>query len=419
MDKSKINIIDLFSGAGGLTEGFRNNDFEIICHIEMDESACLSLKTRDAFYYLKNNNRLNIYENYLAGEITREQLYESIPDSILKKTINTEISEGVLNNIFSNIEDLLEGKSVQGIIGGPPCQAYSTIGRARNKETKDSDKRIYLYEYYIKFLKKFEPSFFIFENVKGLLSFQDHLGELLFPKIKTAFSEAGYLIEDEILKASDYGVSQNRERLFIFGHKINDSEPKFFEQLRKKTEVPITIYELFSDLPKLNAGEEKNNYEMNLVNNKYISKYIRKHNDLPLTQNISRNHTKQDLEIYKIVAEERKKGNSIKYNNLPSELQSHENKTAFLDRFKCVNGDGFSHTVVAHISKDGHYFIHPDVEQNRSITVRESARIQSFSDDFFFEGSRTSKFKQIGNAVPPVLSLKLAETIKTIYNDAQ
>ena len=106
---------------------------------------------------------------------------------------------------------------VDGIIGGPPCQAYSTIGRAINEKKKNSDDRIYLYKYYLSFLNKYSPKFFIFENVKGLQSFKDVDGLLLLPKIKSEFRNAGYIISDKVINSSDYGVSQNRERLFIFG----------------------------------------------------------------------------------------------------------------------------------------------------------------------------------------------------------
>lgn len=105
----------------------------------------------------------------------------------------------------------------------------------------------------------------------------------------------------------------------------------------------------------------------------------------------------------------------MNYADLPNELQSHRNKKSFTDRYKALQYDSYSHTVVAHISKDGNYYIHPDISQNRSITVREAARLQSFQDNYFFEGSRTSKFKQIGNAVPPLLSKKIAEAIKDIF----
>ena len=120
------------------------------------------------------------------------------------------------------------------------------------------------------------------------------------------------------------------------------------------------------------------------------------------------------MEIYRIAVEEWEKGKRLNYAKLPDRLIKHNNTKSFSNRFQVVNGQGISHTVVAHIAMDGHYYIHPDKKQNRSITVREAARLQSFPDDYFFEGSRTAAFKQIGNAVPPLMAEKIAEKIKEL-----
>ena len=162
-----MNLLDLFSGAGGLTEGFRNNNYEFIYHIEMDTDACYTLKTREAFYYLKKKEKLHYYNLYLNSEITREELYRLLPTDELEKTQKFEINDESIFDIFRLIDSKIGTRKVDGIIGGPPCQAYSTIGRARNKDKKPTDSRIYLYEYYVKFLEKYQPSFFIFENVNG------------------------------------------------------------------------------------------------------------------------------------------------------------------------------------------------------------------------------------------------------------
>src|SRR5699024_3040789 len=178
--------------------------------------------------------------------------------------------------------------------------------------------------------------------------------------------------------------------------------------------TPPIINALFQDLPSINAGQTKNEYSSTPPNN-FVKKNLRNNND-PLTQNICRPNNENDLSIYKIAAEEKKKNKNMKYSDLPVHLITHKKNNIFLDRFKAINGTGYSHTVVAHIAKDGHYYIHPDVKQNRSITVREAARIQTFPDDFYFENSRTSAFKQIGNAVPPHLSKILSKNIlKNLY----
>ncbi|WP_080872538.1 DNA cytosine methyltransferase [Oceanobacillus timonensis] len=415
-----LNIIDLFSGAGGLTEGFRNPlFFNLLSHVEMDRAACKTLKVRDAYYYLKKSNKLDFYYNYITGKITYNEFISEIPAEETSKVINLCITEDTIKEIFSRIDTNADGMKIHGIIGGPPCQAYSTIGRARNDRNKSQDERIYLYKYYIKFLEKYDPDFFVFENVKGLLSFKDLDGSKLIDKIVNEFSnikEKGhYKITVKLVNCSDYGVPQNRERLIIFGQKSKMDAGDFFNWLEEFKETPPIINDLFRDMPKVEHGETINKYS-NLQPIEYVTKNIRKKN-VPVTQNICRRNNKNDLEIYKIVAKEKQENRNVKYSDLPQELITHKRSNIFLDRFKAINGKGFSHTIVAHIAKDGHYYIHPDVFQNRSITVREAARIQTFPDDFFFEDSRTSAFKQIGNAVPPHFSRVISKAIvENLYN---
>jgi len=313
-------------------------------------------------------------------------------------------------SIFEFIDQRLANNKLDGIIGGPPCQAYSTIGRANNKAKKSTDKRIYLYKHYLDFLNKYKPKFFVFENVKGLLSFKDLSGELLLPKIICEFDNCGYKVDYQIVDASDYGVVQKRERLILVGHRkdllINNS---FFDYLVEYMETAPTVKELFEDLPCIKSGGSSHKYCC-AVSSQFVEKYIRNKDDI-LTQHIARPHNENDLKIYEFVLKAKKKGNNLRYIDIPKELQTHSNTTSFLDRYKALDYDSVSHTVVAHIAKDGHYYIHPDLRQNRSITVREAARIQGFPDDFYFEHSRTAAFKQIGNAVPPILSKKIAMAV--------
>ena len=230
------------------------------------------------------------------------------------------------------------------------------------------------------------------------------------PQIIREFNKCGYKVEYKLIDASEYGVAQKRERLILVGYRedltINDS---FFDYLDKYKEVAPTIRELFEDLPSIKSGEESNKYRCN-SSSKFIEKYIRNKEDI-LTQHIARMHNENDLKIYELVLKAKKNGKNLRYIDIPEKLQTHSNKTSFLDRYKALDYDSVSHTVVAHISKDGHYYIHPDIKQNRSITVREAARIQGFPDNFYFEHSRTAAFKQIGNAVPPILSKKIAMAI--------
>ena len=407
-----INIIDLFSGAGGLTEGFRNQQYKILGHVEKEKAACETLKLREAYYYLKEKNKLELYNDFLNSKTSMEDLLEHVPQEKLKKILNFEISKENIHSIFSFFDDLEE--NVDGIIGGPPCQAYSTIGRARNASKKSSDERIYLYKFYIHFLNKYQPKFFIFENVKGLLSFRDVDDEFLLPRMKKEFEDAGYSLGYEVLNTKNYGVPQSRERLIIFGVMNEKKEliQEFFKNLKKYEENEVDVKTAFQGLPSLKAGEVNNSYTN--LSNDYVEQNFLQDSKTPLTQNIARPNNSNDLAIYKIVAEAKKNGKNIKYSELDSKLKTHKHTDKFLDRFKALSWNSPSHTVVAHISKDGHHYIHPDTKQNRSITVREAARLQGFPDNYYFLDSRTSAFTQIGNAVPPIFSKKMADAILTL-----
>lgn len=407
-----INIIDLFSGAGGLTEGFRNQQYKILGHVEKEKAACKTLKLREVYYYLKKKNKLGLYNDFLNSKTSIEDLLKHVPQEKLNKILNFEISQENIHSIFSFFDDL--GENVDGIIGGPPCQAYSTIGRARNASKKSSDERIYLYKFYIHFLNKYQPKFFIFENVKGLLSFRDADDEFLLPRMKKEFEEAGYSLGYEVLNTKNYGVPQSRERLIIFGVMNEKKEliQEFFKNLKKYEENEVDVKTAFQGLPSLKAGEVNNSYTN--LSNDYVEQNFLQDSKTPLTQNIARPNNSNDLAIYKIVAEAKKNGKNIKYSELDSKLKTHKHTDKFLDRFKALSWNSPSHTVVAHISKDGHHYIHPDTKQNRSITVREAARLQGFPDNYYFLDSRTSAFTQIGNAVPPIFSKKMADAILTL-----
>lgn len=398
-------IIDLFAGAGGLSEGFRRNNFNIIAHVEMDKDASNTLKTREAYYYCKTNNKLELYINYITQKISREEFYSQIPNEVLNKVINEEISDKTLETIFSQIDNTLKNDKIIGIIGGPPCQAYSIAGRSRKKDKMKNDPRNYLYLYYLEFLKKYQPKFFVFENVQGILSAKKGT---IFEDIKKGMKKLGYNIDYRLLDSNDFGVVQHRKRIIIIGFKkeLNIEYPKFDDFKTK-----YNIQELFIDLPKLNDGE---------INNKYSSETskcleelkIREKGWNVLTYNQARKLNENDKKIYQICIENK----NIKYDELPEILRKHNNTNSFLDRFKVVEYDKPSHTMVAHISKDGHHYIHPDIKQCRSITVREAARIQSFPDDYYFESSRTSAFKQIGNAVPVFMAEQIAKKIEESLN---
>lgn len=405
-----LNYIDLFAGAGGLSEGFTACGYHPIAHVEMDTDACMTLRTREAYYYLKSNGKEELFKQYLKGNISREELYSYIPDEVLNTVINMTMSEETMPQLFKSINKLIKNQKVSQvdlIVGGPPCQAYSLVGRAVKGEKMKNDPRNYLYKLYLQVLERYKPKMFVFENVPGLLNANN--GKY-FADMKMAFEKAGYNLKYDVLNAKDFGVLQSRQRVILIGWKKTlGMQYPAFEQIKSNYKVK----DLLLDLPKIKPGEENNCYRSKKIN-KYLSETgIRKKGDV-LTWHIARPNIERDRKIYrKAITAWDKEKRRIKYTELPEELKTHQNTTAFLDRFKVVASDlQSSHTMMAHISKDGHYFIHPDYEQARSISVREAARIQSFPDDYYFEGARTAAFRQIGNAVPPLMAKGIAEKLK-------
>ena len=409
-----MNYIDLFAGAGGLSEGFTRMGFTPIAHVEMNKDACDTLRTRAVFHWLRENGKENIYYNYLKSENRDKDFFwkeNGVPQHVVDSVINKEISKETLSEIFELIDSILGDKNVDVVIGGPPCQAYSVAGRAR--KNMDGDPGNFLYQYYIKFLKKYRPKMFVFENVPGILSAKN--GEYL-DKIFKAVRNAGYELSlptnsQKFLNSKNFGVLQDRKRVIIVGWRkeLALSYPDF-EITEPKFKI---LKDLFADLPELKNGEgTMNAVKYKKPTTEYLKQSkIRGEIDF-VTQHIARPNNENDLEIYRMAVEEMNQGKRLNYAKLPEHLIRHKNTSSFTNRFQVVNGDGISHTVVAHIAMDGHYYIHPDIKQNRSITIREAARIQSFPDDYFFEGSRTAVFKQIGNAVPPLMAEKIAKKIK-------
>lgn len=401
-----ISYIDLFAGAGGLSEGFASAGFKPIAHVEMDSDACFTLKTRECFYYLKEHGNLKSYLDYLKGIINRDSLYKLVPQNIVDSVICETMSDETMPCIFNRIDKSMRRrriKKVNLILGGPPCQAYSNAGRSR--KNMDDDPRNTLYKLYFQAIEKYQPEMFVFENVPGLLTAGDgsYLSEIL-----KGFSTRGYELDYKILNASDYGVLQNRRRIILIGWKENSKHSYPSLEIIPNKHL---VKDILSDLPNLFPGEEKKQYacecptclkEMSIRNDEDV-----------LTWHVARTHQDRDRDIYRLaISLWNNNRTRLKYTDVPRDLATHNNLNSFLDRFKVVASDlPATHTMVAHISKDGHYYIHPDINQARSISVREAARIQSFPDNFFFEGSRTAAFRQIGNAVPPLLAKTIANAL--------
>lgn len=416
-------ILDLFSGAGGLSEGFFREGATFVGHVEADSYACDTLRTRTAYWNLKNNNKINIYNEYLLKKITREELWKQANVIDSNDVINTIISNETFNDITKKVKQNLKKKNLKKIdiiIGGPPCQAYSIVGRARMKESVSCDPRNLLYQYYVRFLEKFKPKMFVFENVPGLKTAGK--GQY-FHDLKQALDKAGYHIELDELIASDYGVLQNRKRIIIIGWKKDKRRknhiytyPKF-----EKIENKYLVEDVLNDLPETkpkNIIGGKGKYR--IETNEYLKmSKIREEGFDILTQHETRMHNQRDLEIYKeAITSWNENKKRLCYAELAKrrpELITHNNTHSFTNRFNVVKAnEPASHTILAHIAMDGHYYIHPDIKQLRSLSVREAARLQSFPDDFYFEGPRTAQFRQIGNAVPPKMAEQIAKGIKEI-----
>ena len=406
------NFIDLFAGAGGLSEGFVQAGFTPLAHVEMNPFATKTLETRCAYYYLKSHKLLSVYYDYLKGIITREELLSHVPEKYKKMVLCETMSDKSLPSLFKKIDQLLKEQkldSIDVIIGGPPCQAYSLVGRAQSSHMETpmaDDPRNGLYKLYARFLKRYQPKMFVFENVMGIESANN--GKT-WKNIQKYLKRVGYEIDCHEQNSKDFGVLQNRRRMIIVGW-LKNSKLGYPEL--EKVILKAQVHELLDDLPILLPGESAAEYRTTEIGSYLTKTGIRVPEDV-LTLHTARPNKDRDIEIYKRAIQQWNDGHKrLNYNDLPDELKTHKNRDSFLDRFKVVEGDEpYCHTMLAHISKDGHYFIHPDPEQHRSITAREAARIQSFPDSYFFEGPRTSQFVQIGNAVPPLMAKAIAKGI--------
>jgi len=413
-------ILDLFSGAGGLSEGFFREGATFVGHVEADAHACDTLRTRTAYWNLKKKNKINIYHNYLLKKISRDELWNEANITDSNDVINSTISDDTFKDITKKIKKNLKEKNIKKvdiIIGGPPCQAYSIVGRARMKEKVSRDPRNLLYQYYVRFLEEFQPKMFVFENVPGLKTAG---GGQYFQDLKKALDDAGYHIELDELIASDYGVLQNRKRIIIIGWRKTEEKKEYSYPAFEKIENKYLVKNVLDDLPKTKPAkiiEGQGKYRTKT--NEYLQMAKIREDDFNiLTQHETRMHNDRDLEIYKEAILAWEKGEKLCYAELATrrkDLITHKNTHSFTNRFNVIKGnEKASHTILAHMAMDGHYYIHPDIKQLRSLSVREGARLQSFPDNFYFEGPRTAQFRQIGNAVPPKMAEQIAKGIKKI-----
>jgi DNA (cytosine-5)-methyltransferase 1 len=504
-----IPVIDLFAGPGGLGEGFSafedvpgHRPFKIALSIEKETSAHSTLELRAFFRELEETIVPDDYYNYLRGQITKDELFKRYPyqyEKAQKQAWQFELGRGDSSNkeIDKRIEKAIDNNDNWILIGGPPCQAYSIVGRSRRKkESKsefESDERHFLYREYLRIVAVHKPPIFIMENVKGILSSKIN-GEKIFNKIlfdlrhpdkalshnnksddqndqykiyslvKTVQNDRDLQPADYIIKSENYGIPQKRHRVILLGIKSNnDIKPEIITESTEKCPIENVIY----DLPKLRSGVSKeiDSPELwksilesipklewtkdNCIHSELMSKFVSyaRNIDVELTRgsrysisdkkpeykpdwfydeklagvcnHTSRKHIRSDLYRYFFAS-----CFADLYNRSPQLyefpvglLPAHKNiskgvtEKLFSDRFRVQIVGKPSTTVVSHISKDGHYYIHPDPCQCRSLSVREAARLQTFKDNYFFEGTQTQQYQQVGNAVPPLLALQIAKVV--------
>jgi DNA (cytosine-5)-methyltransferase 1 len=449
--------IDLFAGCGGLSEGFKQAGFNIIAQVEMHKWACETLRTRHLYYKLKEIGKGYLYRRYLRQEISREKILDRYPDireAIFNPVIEATLGKEKTDKIFEKIEaskKFHDASEFHVLLGGPPCQPYSLVGRASPARSRmENDERHFLYRYYLEILESLQPDIFVYENVPGLFTAMAE-GKKIFLRILKDFSSLNphYEItpplekfyEDPcsyILDSADFQVPQSRKRLILIGYKksIERKNPKIKEiftslqkqAIKKRKGEYLTVEDAIDDLTPLKPGEGSDGWfgSYNCTGAPKPYQIKMKRNSPGIVNHRARTHMESDLERYRFFIEHRENGNgAATLNDLmakrPDLVPNHKHLDKFLDRFKVQWWSHPASTITAHICKDGHYYIHPDINQCRSFTVREAARCQSFPDNFKFEGPRTEQFRQVGNAVPPILAFEIAWTIlrelKKIYEE--
>lgn len=400
--KNKFTFIDLFAGCGGLSEGFYRQGFEALAHVEINHWACETLRARMKYYGYKN-----VEEEVIEHDITSD-------------------------DIISRLDNAIKGRPVDIIIGGPPCQAYSTAGRVRDGKKMATDARNYLFESYVKILEYYKPKFFVFENVTGLLNAQVN-GAPIFPKVLKALGNEYKVLGDPVVlvhNTADFGVPQLRKRVIIMGVRKDIGRKDVTDLYNSVTkthwnpEVPenerngrkhfVDVRQAIGDLPPVEPGQDASTDKFDYPCDNEFLKRIGNPGIHPLKDHVARKNNDLDRERFQVMIH-----NHWSFGQLRREMPQyeHEHARVFDNSYVVQWWDLPSKTILAHIHKDGFQYIHPDEAQRRTFTVREAARIQSFPDDFEFKGARGEKYKQIGNAVPPLFAEALAKSIKKNLED--
>lgn len=407
----KLNTLELFVGCGGLLDGFEKTGYyNTLAGVEWQKYACDTLINR----LRKKYNHSDAEKKVLHFDIQRTE-----------ELINGwEEDEKYGSN--KGLNHIINGRNIDLIVGGPPCQAYSLAGRIQDKDGMRNDYRNYLFESYLRVVQVYRPKLIVFENVEGLLSAMPN-GESIIEKIRQGFDQIGFDIIDDIrgqalIDLTMFGVPQKRKRVILvglnrdyFGDSGSNQETLyyFYNSVLKeyRSESIPNVFDAIGDLPKLYPSGEDYRIE-----GRKFSHFPHK---TDINWHIPRYHNSRDMEIFGTLANDIITGKN-KYQSTVDLRRLYTEKTgrtSNVHKYYVLRWNEPSNTIPAHLKKDGLRHIHPDPEQARSITVREAARLQTFDDDFEFIGSMVQNYGMIGNAVPPEFARRLASAIYDLITE--
>lgn len=400
----KLHTIELFAGCGGLLEGFlQQGSFDTLACVEWEKAPCMTLANRlEKKWHHKN----------AKNEVVRFDIQRT--DELINGFDDVEYGK------HEGLAKLVGNQTVDAIVGGPPCQAYSLAGRIRDEHGMREDYRNYLFESYMRIVRYFKPKFFVFENVVGLLSAAPD-GYPIVERIRKEFMDAGYKVannfKDTLFEVCDYGIPQHRKRVIIIGVRMD-----FFDKGKNVSDDMIhdfykvimptlrteqkTVDEAIGDLPKIFPLPE-----LVVVNGK-------KYSHAPISSDkvknhVPRFHSTRDISVFHMLEEDIETGRNeyVKIDKLKELYTKVTGKVSNIHKYYVLRKNEPSNTIPAHLYKDGMRHIHPDSAQARSITVREAARLQTFPDDFEFLGANMAQYKMVGNAVPVDFARIVAEAL--------